>query len=132
MPKKKTTEEFIQNAIKIYYDKYDYSKVVYIKSSENVIIICKIHGEFLTNPGNHINSRSGCPTCAGNKSYTIEYCKKIATENGGECLSKEYKNLDDLQKNIYTVILLLAEIEKQGTAQNMYIEKEVEEVTKIN
>jgi hypothetical protein len=49
-----------------------------------------------------------------------------------DLLSKEYKNLDDLQKNIYTVILLLAEIEKQGTAQNMYIEKEVEEVTKIN
>ena len=49
-----------------------------------------------------------------------------------DLVSKEYKNLDELQKNIYTVILLLAEIEKQGTAQNMYIEKEVEEPPKID
>ena len=96
MPKKKTTEEFIKDAIKVHGDKYDYSKVEYIKSCKNVIIICKIHGDFLTNPGNHINSKSGCPMCAGNKSYTIEYCQKIATEKGGECLSKEYKTKDSL------------------------------------
>jgi hypothetical protein len=43
MPKKKTTEEFIQDAIKIHGDKYDYSKVEYINSKTKVIIICKEH-----------------------------------------------------------------------------------------
>lgn len=44
--KKKTTEEFIQEAKKIHGDTYDYSKVVYNKSTEKVCIICPKHGEF--------------------------------------------------------------------------------------
>ena len=94
MPKKKTKEEYIEKAIKVHGNKYDYSKVEYVNSQTKVIIICKEHGEFPTNPGNHINSKSGCPECAGNKSSSIEYCQKIATERGGVCLSKEYKNKD--------------------------------------
>ena len=46
MPIKKTRDEFIENAVKIHGDKYDYSKVNYENSSNKVIIICKIHGEF--------------------------------------------------------------------------------------
>ena len=38
------TKEFIEKAIKIHGDKYDYSKVEYEKSSEKVIIICNEHG----------------------------------------------------------------------------------------
>ena len=41
------TKLFIEKSIKIHGDKYDYSKVVYIKSQEKVIIICKENGEFL-------------------------------------------------------------------------------------
>jgi hypothetical protein len=43
--KKKTTEEFIQDAKKIHGDKYDYSKVNYVNDSVQVCIICPLHGE---------------------------------------------------------------------------------------
>jgi hypothetical protein len=72
-----TTEEFIENAKLIHGDKYDYSKVHYKYSNENVIITCKIHGDFLQRPGNHINSKQGCPKCGGSiKSNTIEFIEK--------------------------------------------------------
>lgn len=46
MGKKLTQEEFIQKAKQIHGDKYDYSKVEYIKSSVKVKIVCPEHGEF--------------------------------------------------------------------------------------
>jgi hypothetical protein len=42
-----------------------------------------------------------------------------------ETLQKEYPDMDDFQKAFYTVALLLAEIEKQAIANNMYDEKEI-------
>ena len=42
-----TTDEFIENAKLIHGDRYDYSKVDYKYSNENVIITCKVHGDFL-------------------------------------------------------------------------------------
>ena len=60
-----TTDEFIEEAKLIHGDRYDYSKVDYKYSNENVIITCKIHGDFLQRPANHINSKQGCPKCGG-------------------------------------------------------------------
>ena len=51
-----TTESFIERAIKVHGDKYDYSKVNYKNSKIKIIIICKIHNEFLQVPSNHLNS----------------------------------------------------------------------------
>lgn len=42
-----------------------------------------------------------------------------------DIMTGEYANLDDLQKSFYTVALLLAEIEKSATNNNLYDEKEV-------
>jgi very-short-patch-repair endonuclease len=61
--RKSNTKEFIEKSIKIHGDKYDYSKVEYISSSEKVIIICKKHGEFLQQPNNHTSSGYGCVLC---------------------------------------------------------------------
>ena len=60
---KLTTTIFIENAIKKHNNKYNYDKVEYINSKTNVIIICKIHGEFLQPPGRHCNG-AGCLKCA--------------------------------------------------------------------
>jgi G:T-mismatch repair DNA endonuclease (very short patch repair protein) len=57
------TELFIKNAIKIYEDKYDYSKVEYLNIDSKVIIICKIHGEFEQSPYHHIHRKQGCRKC---------------------------------------------------------------------
>jgi hypothetical protein len=46
-----------------------------------------------------------------------EYFKKIMEE--------KYEDLDNNQRAFYTVILLLAEIEKQATENDLFLEKEV-------
>ena len=51
----KTNLEFIEEVIKIYGDKYDYSKVNYINATTKIIIICKIHGDFEQRPCSHLN-----------------------------------------------------------------------------
>lgn len=65
---KLTTKEFIEKSKLIHIDKYDYSKVNYKYSNENVIIVCKIHGEFLQTPSNHYYNGTGCPNCYHNYS----------------------------------------------------------------
>ena len=58
-------ESFIEKAKQIHGDKYDYSKVEYIKCSEKVCIICPKHGEFWQSPHGHCNgnNKHGCPKC---------------------------------------------------------------------
>jgi len=63
MPIKKTTYDFIQDALIIHSDKYDYSLVDYISSHKKVKIICHIHGIFEQKPCNHTISKQGCPKC---------------------------------------------------------------------
>ena len=85
---RKSLEEFIENARLIHGDRYDYSKVEYNVSNENVTIICKIHGDFFQSPGNHINLKHGCPKCgiinnAKNKTSNIdEFIKKSRLVHG--------------------------------------------------
>lgn len=57
-----TLEIFIKKAKNTHKDRYDYSKVNYIKSLTKVIIICKEHGEFEQTPSNHIVGQN-CPKC---------------------------------------------------------------------
>ena len=74
MPKKLTTEEFIEKARGVHGDKYDYSKVNYINSKTKIYIICPIHGEFEQTPSNHLhkNKPQGCPKCKKNKLRLIK------------------------------------------------------------
>ena len=58
-----TKEEFIEKAQKIHNDKYDYSKVNYINWKTHIIIICKIHGEFLQEPNSHLQGAT-CRKCS--------------------------------------------------------------------
>ena len=63
MPKFSTTEEFIRKARAIHGDKYNYSKVEYVRSSQKVRIECPIHGEFWQTPNSHLMGK-GCNQCA--------------------------------------------------------------------
>ena len=61
-----STEEFIEKAKKIHGNKYDYSKVKYIKSKEKICIICPEHGEFWQTPNEHLMG-NGCKKCGYKK-----------------------------------------------------------------
>lgn len=64
--KKLTTEQFIEKAIAIYGNRFDYSKVIYLGNKIKVIIICSIHGEFQQTPSDHLAGYS-CPGCKADK-----------------------------------------------------------------
>jgi hypothetical protein len=72
MPRKKTKEEFIKEAIMVHGNKYDYSKVVYVNCRNKVNILCREHGLFAQKPDTHI-SGSGCPKCAFNAERKLVY-----------------------------------------------------------
>ena len=57
-----TTEEFIKKSREIHGDKYNYSKVEYVKCNTKVCIICSKHGEFWQTPSKHLHGH-GCPIC---------------------------------------------------------------------
>ena len=72
MPKRKTTEQFIREAIIAHGDKYDYSKVVYHNTHTPVVISCPIHGEFNQIPCDHLHQH-GCPHCARESQKNMIY-----------------------------------------------------------
>lgn len=57
-----STEKFIENAKVVHGDRYDYSKVEYMKNYIKVCIICPDHGEFYQQPANHLQGK-GCRAC---------------------------------------------------------------------
>ena len=92
------TKEFIQKAIKIHGDRYDYSKVNYQGINKKIIIICKIHGEFKQTPASHLKG-SNCQTCSGNnKSNTQEFIKKSIQKHGDkyDYSLVDYKRNDEI------------------------------------
>lgn len=64
-------QEFIEKSNYVHNFKYDYSKVNYTKASDQVIIICPIHGEFKQRASDHLQGK-GCYKCNGGKKYTNE------------------------------------------------------------
>lgn len=80
MGRRKTTEEFINDAKQIYGEKYDYSKVDYVNNKTKVCIICQEHGEFWQRPNDHLDG-SQCPLCNGtlkkDTDLFISECKNI-------------------------------------------------------
>lgn len=59
---KLTQEQWIEECIRVHNNKYDYSKVHYVKSTEKVCIICPVHGEFWQLANDHKRG-FGCKLC---------------------------------------------------------------------
>lgn len=67
----KTTESFIERAIKTHGDRYDYSETEYVNADTKLAVICKTHGKFFVTPMNHL-SGSNCQRCVKNYKCTQE------------------------------------------------------------
>jgi len=55
-------EEVIKSFRIVHGDRFDYSKVHYVKNTKKVTIVCPIHGEFRQTPKDH--KKHGCSKCA--------------------------------------------------------------------
>lgn len=86
-PRKKTQEQFLEEAHEVHKDEngnplYSYEKAKYNGTHEKVVITCKIHGDFEQTPKKHISSKQGCAKCSkirANlklKSNTEDFIKK--------------------------------------------------------
>jgi very-short-patch-repair endonuclease len=82
---KLSTKEFINKAIAIHGNFYDYSKVIYSGMNKPIIVICKEHGEFTQSKAqNHLINEYNCPECldlrlhkkASERLPTLEEAKK--------------------------------------------------------
>jgi hypothetical protein len=96
MCKRLTLEEFIEKAIKIHGDKFDYSKVNYINSKTKINIKCnKCYYLFKQKPSNHLNGQ-GCPVCAGLKIDTLIFIEKSKKIHGDkfDYFNTNYINCD--------------------------------------
>jgi uncharacterized protein YukJ len=107
MPKKITTKDFINRAIKVHGDKYDYLVVNYKTLQSKVIIICSVHGKFEQRAKNHLDGQ-GCPKCA-NVIQTKN--QKLPTKKFIERAIKIHNNIYDYSKtnyiNNYTNIIII-------------------------
>lgn len=63
---KKTTEQFIESAILVHGNRYDYSETHYKKALEKVVVICKKHGRFHQEASSHLKGK-GCLKCKNEK-----------------------------------------------------------------
>ena len=95
--RKKTTDEFIVEAVKKHNGKYSYNKTNLDdkNSMGKVTITCPIHGDFLQTPKNHLHGQ-GCPKCSHRSiRYSVEEIKNKIIERYGNnydvSLIKEYK-----------------------------------------
>jgi len=60
------TKNCISRFIKLWGDRYDYSKFTYEKKSKKATVICKEHGAFQISPDKHLQKR-GCSLCGRSK-----------------------------------------------------------------
>jgi len=64
MCRRKTTEEFTLDAIKVHGTKYEYSLVDYKNNKTKIEIVCKEHGSYFMRPDSHLIQKQGCPRCS--------------------------------------------------------------------
>ena len=95
--KKLTNNDFVERAIKIHGNVYDYSLVNYITAHKKIRIICRKHGEFSQKPNSHLNGR-GCPNC--NQSNGEKTIKKFLTE-----YNIKFKHQKTFKKCVYKYVL---------------------------
>ena len=113
-----TKEEFIQRAIEVHGDKYNYDKVDYHGVMTEVIITCPAHGDFLQKPGNHLMG-SGCPNC---KESIGEKDVRLLLEKHGIEFSKDKFYCESTRSSIdFKIPELNLFIEVQGVQHLMWV-----------
>ena len=87
--KKLTNNDFINKAMNVHNNKYDYSLCEYINAKSKIKILCKEHGMFEQIASSHINQKTGCPICSNKHRYTNEEFINLAKKlhNNKYCYS---------------------------------------------
>lgn len=74
------TKTFIEKAIKVHNNKYDYTDSIYVKTTEKISIKCNTCNQvFMQTPNKHLQGR-GCKVCA-NKFRRLPNTKGVSKTN---------------------------------------------------
>jgi len=96
----KDTKHWIEKAIKVHGDKYDYSETQYINIKTKVKILCKEHGIFEILPQKHLLRKQGCSVCGENKlRNTFSYSKDDFIKKAKEIHKNKYNYSRVIYKN---------------------------------
>lgn len=103
---RKTKEKFIEDAINVHGEKYDYSKVEYVNNRTPTCIVCHMkdengneHGEFYQTPDNHLKGK-GCSKCRF--SHLERLCMNLLEQNNIEYMhQKKFKWLGRMSLDFY-------------------------------
>jgi hypothetical protein len=74
----RNTQSFIEDAIAIHGNKFNYSEVIFKNINSKVLIGCPAHGVFSVTPKVHLKHMGGCRLCASEKHGTL--CRKSITQ----------------------------------------------------
>jgi len=96
-PVNKTLEAFIEKAVSIHGNRYDYSLFEYKGACKPGIIICKEHGQFSQKPNNHYKGQ-GCPRCkeSHGENRINNYLSSLGIKYSQQYRIKECKNKNTL------------------------------------
>ena len=101
-----TAEEFIERAIAVHGNKYDYSNTEYISSRDYITITCPTHGEFKQVARNHLFGQ-GCPKCFFEKSSIerelFDFVKELLPNK--EIIENDRKILDGKEIDVFVPAL---------------------------
>lgn len=127
------TYDFIQKAQEVHGNKYDYSKVNYKKTNENIKIIGLIHGEFEQQPCVHIRG-NGCKECGKKilsnklKKTNEDFIKSAIDIHGNKY---DYSKVIYNKNNINVIIICKEHGEFEQQPNNHLMGKDVQNVQAI-
>lgn len=104
---KKDITHFIAEAKKIHGNLYLYKNSKYKNNNTNIVITCRIHGNFVQTPASHLRG-SHCPFCnftksSKNKTLSQEQCiEKCVQVHGNKYTYERSKYIDSVTKIIIT------------------------------
>ena len=87
MPK----EELLNRVNKLYGDRFDMSKAVFVNVNTPFTVVCKEHGDFNVKPRYFLRG-FGCPQCDGFGKYSTEHFIELARQKHGD--KYDYSNVD--------------------------------------
>lgn len=99
------TLSFISKSNEVHDFSYDYSKSVYTRSKDPIIITCPSHGDFYQIPYNHLLGKGcrmcGIKKCSKSKAIKFEEFLKRSMETHGD----KYKYMEDKFDSKYVTII---------------------------
>ena len=125
------SQQSIAKFQQVHGDKFDYSKVVYINAKTKIIVTCKLHGDFLVTPNNHLTGY-GCPKCSG-RGFTLNEQLENFINDGHRIHNNKYDySLVNISDSKYTIICPIHGEFKQSKTAHITNKSGCPECGKVN